>query len=182
MEKTIQCASDMVQKFLEKYLLAVGICRTGGALLYSFQIDRKINMNLISQFIAALAIFGQENLGKIDRVFIKGLDIEMSFVTKHDLIFTVLFRPGMVQDYLNEESEKGLDRFYSLFREPLEAKKTNMVLYEGFDPEMCLLIQQFLVRIGVLECVDCSLEIPILREPPREEKYKVSNSKINPYK
>ncbi|MHA1776139.1 MAG: hypothetical protein ACTSWC_05165 [Promethearchaeota archaeon] len=158
------CANELVQKLLQKYILAIGISRIGGDMLYYIQIDKSLNLDLISQFICALSMFGEENLGKIDRILIQGLKIEMSMVTRYELIFFVLFRAHMVQDHLDEESTKCLKKFYSQFRHDIEAKHTNRVLYESFDKEMCLSIQNYLVRIGVLECVDCSLEIPILRE------------------
>ncbi|UYP45736.1 hypothetical protein NEF87_002021 [Candidatus Lokiarchaeum ossiferum] len=158
------CRNELVEKLLKEYILALGICRSGGDLLYYVQIDKSINLELIAQFIAALSMFGEENLGKIERITLKGLEIEMSITTKNDLLFVVLFKPHMVQDYLDEEAEKGLDRFYALFKDNLDQNKTNRVLYESFDREMCLMIQNYLVRIGILECVNCTLEIPILRE------------------
>lgn len=171
----LYCTNDLVQKFLEKYILALSICKTSGTLLYSFRVDPSVKMELITQFIAALSMFGEENLGYIERVFIKGLDIEMSFITKHDLIFTVLFHSGMVTDYLNEEAVDAIDRFYELFQKNLDNDRTNIRLYEGFDHEMCIFIQKFLVRIGVLECIDCSMEIPILKESKNTEN--VENKK-----
>ncbi|QEE15220.1 hypothetical protein DSAG12_01044 [Promethearchaeum syntrophicum] len=158
------CRNDLVESHLKKYILAIGICRSGGDLLYSIQLDKRLNLDLITQFISALSMFGEENLGKIERITIKGLEIEMSIVSKYDLIFLVLFKSDMVQDYLNEESEKGLDKFHQIFQTYISQNKTNKALYYSFDTEMCLLIQDYLVRIGVLECIDCSLEIPILRE------------------
>ncbi|MHA1474673.1 MAG: hypothetical protein ACTSPA_02390 [Promethearchaeota archaeon] len=158
------CRNELVEKILKKYILAIGICRAGGDLLYSIQIDKSLKLDLITQFISALSIFGEENLGKIEKITIKGLEVEMSIVSKHDLIFLVLFKSEMVQDHLNEESEKGLDKFYQIFKTYIDQNKTNKALYYSFDTEMCLLIQDYLVRIGILECIDCSLEIPILRE------------------
>jgi len=158
------CRNDLVEKSLKKYILAIGICRSGGDLLYSIQIDKSLKLDLITQFISALSMFGEENLGKIERITIKGLEVEMSIVSKYDLIFLVLFKSDMVQDHLDEESEKGLDKFYQIFKSYIDQNKTNNALYYSFDTEMCLLIQDYLVRIGVLECIDCSLEIPILRE------------------
>ena len=158
------CRNELVESHLKKYILAIGICRSGGDLLYSIQLDKNLNLDLITQFISALSMFGEENLGKIEKIIIKGLEIEMSIVSKHDLIFLVLFKSGMVQDYLNEESEKGLDKFYQIFKTYIDQQKTNKALYYSFDTEMCLLIQDYLVRVGELECIDCSLEIPILRE------------------
>ncbi len=167
-EKTIRepklCRNDLVEKLLKQYILAIGICREGGDLLYSIQIDKSLNLDLITQFISALSMFGEENLGKIERIMIKGLEVEMSIVSKHNLIFLVLFKSDMVQDHLNEESEKGLDKFYQIFKTYIDQNKTNKALYYSFDTEMCLLIQDYLVRMDVLECIDCSLEIPILRE------------------
>ena len=158
------CRNKLVEKILKEYILALGICRSGGDLLYYVQIDKTLQLELIAQFIAALSMFGEENLGKIERITMKGLEIEMSITTKNNLLFVVLFKPHMVQDYLDEEAAKGLDRFYSLFKESIDQNKTNRVLYESFDREMCLMIQNYLVRIGILECVNCTLEIPILRE------------------
>ncbi|WP_457557885.1 glutaredoxin domain-containing protein [Candidatus Harpocratesius sp.] len=158
------CRNELVENLLRKYILAIGISRVGGDMLYSIQIDKSLNMDLISQFISALSMFGEENLGKIDRILIQGLEIEMSVVTRFDLIFFVLFRAHMVQDHLDEESEKCLEKFFKRYQPLIEKKRTNRALYENFDSEMCLSIQHFLVRIGILECVDCSLEIPILRE------------------
>ncbi|MHA1618803.1 MAG: glutaredoxin family protein [Promethearchaeota archaeon] len=158
------CRNTLVEDLLRKYILALGISRVGGGLLYCIQIEKSLNLDLISQFIAALSMFGEENLGKIDRIMIKGLEIEMSIVTRHELVFFVLFKPQMVQDYLDEESERSLNIFYRKYRRYIDANRSNRALYEEFDKEMCLAIQNYLVRIGVLECVDCSLEIPILRE------------------
>ena len=162
------CANKLVQKLVEKYILAMGICRTSGDLLYSVQFDKNLNFSLISQFIAALSMFGSENLGRIDRILIRGLEVEMSILEKHDLIFVVLFKPGLVQDYLDEESGKLLETFYGMFNEQLTQKKSTQALYYSFDKEMCVAIQNYLVRIGILECVDCTQEIPVLRLIPRE--------------
>ncbi|TFH26474.1 MAG: hypothetical protein E4G98_07030 [Promethearchaeota archaeon] len=158
------CRNILVEDLLYKYILALGISRVGGDLLYCIQIDKSLKVDLISQFVAALSMFGEENLGKIDRIMIKGLEIEMSVVTRHDLVFFIMFKPQMTQDYLDEESERSLDTFYQKYQPLLEANRSNRALYEGFDKDMCLSIQHFLVRIVILECVDCSLEIPILRE------------------
>lgn len=157
------CKNHLVQKLLEKYILAIAICRTSGELLYSVQIDKTLNISFLTQFISGFSMFGSENLGRIDRIFIKGLEVEMNIVEQHDLIFTVLFKPAMVQDYLDDESEKVLETFYKTFKEQLIQKKTELTSYYSFDKEMCLAIQNYLVRIGILECVDCTLEIPILR-------------------
>jgi hypothetical protein len=144
-----------VKKILYKYVLGLFICRPGGDVLYTFQISPEIRVNLISQFVAALSIFGEENLGKIKRILIEGLDIEMNIVTAHDLIMVVFFRPNMVKDYLQDESLKALESFYNKFKDVLVNGKSNQEIFRRFDDEMCLLIQEYLVRLGVLKIAAC---------------------------
>lgn len=158
------CRNSIVENLLRQYILALGISRIGGDMLYCIQIDKSLKLDLISQFVAALSMFGEENLGKIDRIMIKGLEIEMSVVTRHELVFFTMFRPHMTQDYLDEESEKTLVKFYRKYKSLLDANRSNRALFEGFDSDMCLSIQEYLVRVGILECVDCTLEIPLLRQ------------------
>jgi hypothetical protein len=158
------CRNEYVEELLRKYILALGISRMGGDMLYYIQIDKSLKLELIVQFIAALSMFGEENLGKIDKIIIKGLEIEMSILTRHNLIFFVMFKANMVQDYLTDESENCLDLFYHKYQPLLDQNKTNRALYEKFDREMCLCIQNYLVRIGILDCVDCNLKIPLRDE------------------
>ncbi|MHA1672191.1 MAG: hypothetical protein ACTSYI_01060 [Promethearchaeota archaeon] len=158
-EQVRMCKNPMVQSLLNKFLMGVFICRTGGTVLYSFQVDPTIKIELISQFIAALQMFGKENVGKMNRIIIEGLDVEMSIVSKHDLIVTLFFRPNMVKDYLNYEALKALDYFYKEFKLPLEQGKTNRQIFKRFDEEMCVLIHDYLIRINILEKNDVNENI-----------------------
>ncbi len=144
-----QC--QVVQKILKHYILGFFISRSGGDILYEFQLDQSIKVDLISHFVAALSMFGEENVGKIKRILIEGLNIEMNIVQKHDLVSVTFFRPNMVTDYLEAESIKGLDLFYEMFEEPIKAGKNNKAIYEGYDDPMCHLIQEYLQRLGVLK-------------------------------
>lgn len=144
-----QC--KVIKKILKKYVLGLVVSRNTGDVLYNFQVDPEIRMDLISQFIAALAMFGEENVGQINRIFIGGINIELSIVQRHDLILTAFFRPNMVKDYLEEEAQRGLDLFYEKFRTQLQQKKNNQAIYESFDDEICHLITDYLVKIGVLQ-------------------------------
>ena len=65
-----QC--NLVQKKLKKFMLGIFICRDGGDVLFSYQIDPSLKIDLLSNFIAALSMFGEENLGQIKRIFIEG--------------------------------------------------------------------------------------------------------------
>jgi hypothetical protein len=57
----------------------------------------------------------------------------------------------MVQEYLEEESERLLDSFYQQFREPLEKGKINQAIYERFDRTTWEIVKDYLVRIGVIK-------------------------------
>jgi hypothetical protein len=144
-----QCT--IIKKILKRYILGIFITRSGGDVLYSFQVDSSIKVDLIAQFIAALSMFGEENVGKIRRIFIEGLDIELNLVVKNNLILATFFHPNMVQDYLAEESVRALDIFAEKFEEPLATGKNNMAIYEKFDNQMCFLIQDYLIRLNVIQ-------------------------------
>ena len=139
----------IIKAILKKYVLGIVISRNSGAILYNFQVDPKIRANLVSQFIAALSIFGEENVGQIKRIFIEGLDIEMNIIHRKGLILTSFFRPNMVKDYLEEEAVKGLDLFYSKFKVQLEANKSNQSIYQSFDDEICHIITDYLTKLGI---------------------------------
>ncbi|MHA1777799.1 MAG: hypothetical protein DRO88_07020 [Promethearchaeia archaeon] len=152
-----QC--EIIEKILKKYVLGLVVSRNTGDVLYNIQVDPEIKMELISQFIAALAMFGEENVGHINRIFIGGLNIELSIVQRHNLILTLFFRPNMVKDYLEEEAQRGLDLFYEKFKEPITQKKNNKAIYETFDNDICQIILDYLIKIGVLkEGCDPSLD------------------------
>ena len=141
-----------IQRILDKYMLGIFIARKGGDILYSkqFQSDSTININLMSNFISALSMFGEENIGDIKRIFVEGLNITMNIVSKHDLILTILFRPDMTTDFLDEEIHKGLDMFYEEFSTQIENCRTNQAIYQKFDDKMAILIHSYLVRINAL--------------------------------
>ncbi len=140
-----------VNNVLKDYLMGIAISKTSGQVLYFIEIDPKIKINLFSQFLAALSMFGEENLGKINRINIEGLNVELALITKHDLIATYFFRPDMVEDYLYEEAEKCLDLFYSEFKDQIDNNRANQNIYEGFDEKMCYIIYEYMVRLNIIK-------------------------------
>jgi hypothetical protein len=104
----------------------------------------------MSNFISALSLFGEENIGDIKRIFVEGLNLTMNIVSKHDLILTILFRPDMTQDFLDEEIHKGLDMFYNEYKTQIEKCQTNQDIFKKFDDKMAVLIHSYLVRINAL--------------------------------
>ncbi len=144
-----QC--EYIERILRKFLLGIFICRESGGILYSWQLDPNLRVELFSSFISALNLFGEENVGKIKRILIEGLDIEISVQAKHDLILIAFFKPDMVKDYLEEESQRGLDIFYDLYSSYIQSNRTNRNLYQEFDEIMWQLVQTYLIRIELLD-------------------------------
>ncbi len=142
-----QC--NLVQKKLKKFMLGIFICRDGGDVLFSYQIDPSLKIDLISNFIAALSMFGEENVGQIKRIFIEGLDVEMNIISKYDLITVFFFKPNVVKDHLEKEAEILLDRFYLVFKEQIEQGKTNLGIFLKFEEELCLCVLNYLRKLGL---------------------------------
>ena len=143
--------AKFVSKVLNKYILGAFISTDGGNVLYSFQIDPNIREDMVSSFISALAIFGEENLGKIHRITIEGLNMEMAISYKHNLTLTFFFRPNMVKDFLDIEMEHGLDIFHKQFKSEIENGLLSKEIYAVFDTEMVKMVMNYLIRINVLK-------------------------------
>jgi hypothetical protein len=139
-----------INAILNKFVKCIFITRKGGDLLYLKKYKCTANIDLFSNFIAAMNIFGEENVGKIENIFIKGLNIEMKVVVKHDLIISVLFNPAMVSDYLDEECGKALDEFNQKYLAQIKAGRTNQEIFKSFDKNLDHLIREYLMRINIL--------------------------------
>jgi hypothetical protein len=140
--------NNKIQKILKKFMIGIFVMSENGQMLYSKKFCESIKIDLISNFISALSMFGEENLGKIDSVFIGGLDIEINIISRHGLILAILFRSHMVTDYLDEEAERGLELFYNTFKKQIDSQRANLDIYKSFDDKMASLIHDYLVRIG----------------------------------
>ena len=149
-KKHIIPLNTVVQKIVNKYVLGIFVAKEGGDILYSKQFSEQLNFSLMGNFIAALSMFGEENVGKIRRIYIEGLDIEMNVVVKHNLILTMLFKPNMIKDHLPEFYNKGLDLFYNQFKSSIQQNKTNEAIYKEFDNQMVELLYDYLYKIEVI--------------------------------
>ncbi len=147
-----------VNDILKDYLMAIIISRFSGEVLYYIQIDPLIKIDLFTQFLAALSMFGEESIGKIKRINIEGLNVELSLLSKHNLIATYFFRPDVVEDYLNDEAEKCLDLFYDEFKEQIDSNRSNLMIYDRFDEKMCHIVYEYMVRLNIITA-DKSYEV-----------------------
>ncbi|UYP46206.1 hypothetical protein NEF87_002491 [Candidatus Lokiarchaeum ossiferum] len=154
------CSSSMTNlsenskfhKILKKYIIGIFIAREGGDILYSksFTDDFDIKIPLMSNFIAALNVFGEENVGKIQRILIEGLNIEMNIVAKHGLILTMMFRPNIIKDHISTFYETGLDLFYTKFHDQILHNRSNKSIYESIEPDLNTLLYKYLVHIKAI--------------------------------
>ncbi|MFX1589458.1 MAG: hypothetical protein ACFFC1_15000, partial [Promethearchaeota archaeon] len=97
-------------------LKGIVICKETGVYLLDLILDSEINPVLLSSFVGALSLFGEENMGKIQEITIKGLDIQMIIVSKHNLILIAIMDKEIMKHNIREEAEKSLDMFYSLYK------------------------------------------------------------------
>ena len=134
---------------IKKTIIGIHISRSGGDVLYSFTIDKTIKIDLISQFIAALSVFGDEMIGGIKQFIIKGIKVDVVIYFKHQLIISAFFHTSQIKeaDYLSEEAEIILDDFNKSFKEQLEKGRSNQLIYERFDNSMLSIIQNYFKRI-----------------------------------
>lgn len=134
---------------LKKTIIGIHISRAGGDVLYSFTIDKTIKIDLISQFIAALSVFGEEMIGGIKQFIIKGIDTDVVIYFKHQLIISAFYHASQIKeaDYINKEAEIILDDFYEAFKEQIEKGRNNQLIYEKFDKSMLYIIHNYFKRI-----------------------------------
>ncbi len=140
---------------ISKLLKGIIICKETGIYLLDLILDTNINPLLLSSFVGALSLFGEENMGKIEEITIKGLDIQMIIVNKYNLTLIAIMDKEFVKHNIREEAEKSLDMFYSLYCDEIgECVDTN-----AFGPFKEVLINQINKYFGNLNNADIESEI-----------------------
>ena len=112
---------------------AVIIANKEGIPLVSVVKDRIIDEDLTSAFICALSIFGEENLGKIEEIMVKGLDIDLFIVYKHELILIAIMDTLMKKKNIKNEAEMALNAFYNQYKSQIESWDGNDVAFSEFE-------------------------------------------------
>jgi len=144
----LQCA--YVQDILKKKLIGLLSSRDSGDVLYFLRIDDSLRIELFSNFIAAISMFGDE-VGKFKRMFIEGINYEINIIFKHGLIITIFFPPNTNENRDLDLFEQTLDLFYDQFKTYLQQGKCNQAIYERFDNIMCQIIRKFLIKLGIIK-------------------------------
>ena len=109
-------------------------------------LDSKINPILLSSFVGALRLFG-DNLGRIEEINIKGLDVDMIIVYKYNLIFVAILEKEFVRRDLRREAEKALDMFYLMYRSEINENCIDISQFRSFKDVLSKQIEEYFERI-----------------------------------
>lgn len=132
-----------------KVIRAMVICKTSGQYLVDQILDTKINPIMISSFVSALSMFGQENIGNIEEISVKGIDVELIIVSKHDLILIILMDRHFYKDIVRKSGEKILDLFYAMYSNQLDVSE-EIKQFEDFKDVLFSEIQDCLDKMKEL--------------------------------
>ncbi|MFX0035200.1 MAG: hypothetical protein ACFE9I_06120 [Candidatus Hermodarchaeota archaeon] len=100
----------------------------------------------MSSFVGALGLFG-ENLGQIEEINIKGLDVDMIVVYKYNLIFVAILDKEIIKHNIRDEAEKSLDMFYSLYRKEINDSYSEISQFTSFKNILFTQIEEYFNRI-----------------------------------
>lgn len=103
-----------------KIIKSIVICKITGEYLVDQILDSDINPIMISSFVSALSMFGKENMGKIEEISVKGIDVEMVVVSKHDLILITMMDRDFHKNIIREHGQKILNLFHKMYENELE--------------------------------------------------------------
>lgn len=125
------------------FVKAIVICKESGEYLLDLILDYQINPILLSSFVGALSLFGKDGLGQIKEITIKGLDLELIIINKHDLVFLAIVDKSFMSDKIREDYEKSLDMFYLLYKKDIEQYSLDTARFESFKKILILQIQEY---------------------------------------
>ena len=135
----------------ENLVKVVIIARDSWIPLVTVVNDPSINAELIPAFISALHIFGKENLGRIEEILVKGLDIDLYVVSKYNLIIIAMMSPKLKKLNIRGEAEEALDAFYSMFKEQIECGKDCMDVFTSFENVLREQIKNYIYKVDSTE-------------------------------
>jgi hypothetical protein len=133
---------------VEDYKLVKGIviCKESGEYLLDLILDSKIDPVLLSSFVGALRLFGT-NLGELEEINIKGLDVDMIVVYKYNLIFVAILDKEFLKHDIREEAEKSLDMFYTLYRTEINNADCEITQFQSFKNILSKQIEEYFIKL-----------------------------------
>lgn len=133
-----------------KSLKGIIICKESGEYFLDLILDTNINPVLLSSFVGALCLFGKDNLGKIEEINIKGLDIDMIIVYKYNLILIAIMEKNVARHDIRNEAIKALDMFYALYKNEIN-KCVDVGIFESFKNILLSQIKEYFEKLKDLE-------------------------------
>jgi len=125
------------------------ICKETGEFLLDLILDTDIDPVLLSSFVGALALFGLDNIGKIEEIIIKGLNIEMLIVSRNNLTLVIIFDKNWETNILREEAEEALNIFYYTYKDEINKSPINIGKFESFKNLLNIQIKEYFKKIGM---------------------------------
>jgi len=135
--------SFQIEEF--KLLKGIVICKESGEYLLDLILDSIINPIMLSSFVGALSLFGKDNLGKIEEINVKGLDVDMIIVSKYNLILIAIMDKDFIQHDIRNEAETALDMFYMLYQDETDGC-VDLSKFESFKEVLLGQIKEYFER------------------------------------
>ena len=129
----------------QKLIKGIIICKESGEYLLDLILDSKINPVMLSSFVGALSLFGKDNLGKIEEIEVKGLDVGMVVVYKYNLILISIMAKDFMKNDIRKEAEKALDMFYSSYSKEIKDARgcIDVSIFNDFKKLLYFQIQDY---------------------------------------
>ncbi|MBD3195030.1 MAG: hypothetical protein GF317_08255 [Candidatus Lokiarchaeota archaeon] len=140
---------DNLKKDLTK-MKGIVICKESGEYLVDLILDMDINPILLSSFVGALSLFGKDNLGKIEEILIKGLDVEMIIVNKYNLVLIAILGKELTHQDIRGEAEKALDNFYELYKEEIK-DCIDVCKFDSFKKILQMQVEDYFQKLTISE-------------------------------
>ena len=125
------------------------ICKETGEYLLDLILDSDIDPVLLSSFVGALALFGLDNIGKIEEITVKGLNIEMLIVSRNHLILVIIFDKNWETNIMHEEAEEALNMFYYTYKDVINKIPIDISKFESFKNLLNIQIKDYFKKVGL---------------------------------
>ena len=123
---------------------AIIISHNDGRLLVSVVNDETIDPALVAPFMSAILMFAGEQLGNLEEITIKGLDLEIMAVHKNELHLTAIFSREMIKVDIRKEAEEALNAFYNRYYDAIQCTNINLILFEEFEEKLREHIKEYM--------------------------------------
>ena len=115
---------------------AVLIARKDGLVLTQAIVDKtgcSIQPDLLGGFIAALQVFGEENLGHLEMINLIGLELELMVTTYKELILIAIFDSKMPKIDIRGEATQALVSFYQQYFSAFQTTTVDLKVFNEFE-------------------------------------------------